>query len=209
MRNERITFITRTAIFSSLAIVLYMIPVLRLALPIFPSFLKIHFEEVPIFIAGFAYGPLSASICIIIKTLVKFTTTSTVCVGELADMLYSFAFIIPAVLIYRKKKTISYALIGLLVGTLVQIIVASFFTTFVMLPFYEFVMGWPENVILDMCKKINPSITSLDWPFLSMVALPFNALKDAIVIAITFILYKRVHILIDKISFGSKKSPQN
>ena len=85
------------------------------------------------------------------------------------------------------------------VATAIQIITASFVTTFVMLDAYSVLYHLPKSVILGMCQKINPAISSLGFPFLLMVALPFNALKDAIVVALTFLLYKRLRILFNRI----------
>ena len=192
-------FITRSAVFAAISIILYLVPYFNFALPIFPSFLKIHIDEVPAFIAGFAYGPLSAVFVIVVKTLAKLPMTSTGGVGELADLIYSTAFVVPAAIYYKKHKTIKGALIGLGISTICQLVVACFVTTFLILDFYIMVMGWPEIVILKMCQAINPAITSLRWPFLFMVALPFNALKDVIVIAVTLLLYKRLHSLIDRL----------
>ena len=193
-------FITRSAVFAAVSIILYIVPYLNIALPIFPSFLKIHIDEIPAFIAGFAYGPLSAIFVIVVKTLAKLPMTSTGGVGELADLVYSLAFVIPAAIVYKKHKTLKGALIGLGISFICQLVVACFVTTFLILDFYMLVMGWPEAVILKMCQAVNPAITSLRWPFFFMVALPFNALKNAIVIALTIFLYKRMHTFIDRLS---------
>lgn len=197
-------FITRSAVFAAISIILYIVPYFNLALPFFPSFLKIHFDEVPAFIAGFAYGPLSAVFVIVVKTLTKLPMTSTGGVGELADLIYSLAFVVPASIYYKKHKTLKGALVGLGISTVIQIVAASFITTFLILDFYMFVMGWPEAVILKMCQAINPAITSLRWPFFFMVALPFNAFKDVIVVIVTLLLYKRMHKLIDRL--GAQKN---
>lgn len=191
-------FITRSAIFAAASIILYIIPAFNLALPFFPSFLKIHVDEIPVFIAGFAYGPLSAIFILVVKTLAKLPMTITGGVGELADLIYSLAFVLPAAIYYKKYRTIKGAVIGFAIAFAIQIFVASFLTSFVMIKFYIFVMGWPESVILNMCQKINPAVTSLSWPFLFYVAIPFNALKNIIVIVLTFLLYKRLHNYIDK-----------
>ena len=190
-------FVTRTAIFAAFSVVLYLVPFLKFKLPIFPAFLEIHLDEVPILIAGFAYGPLSAIIITIVKTLIKLPFTSTLGVGELADLIYTLAFVIPASLIYKKNKSIKGSLISVLLGSVCQIIVASFVTSFGILYFYMYVMGLSEQTIIAMCKAVNPAINSLGFTFLLLVALPFNALKNAIVIAFTFLLYKRLHTFID------------
>ena len=197
-------FITRSAVFAAISIILYIVPYFQIALPIFPSFLKIHVDEIPAFIAGFAYGPLSAVFVIIVKTLAKLPMTSTGGVGELADLIYSIVFVVPASIIYKKHKTFKGAIIGLGVSTIIQIVAASFITTFLILNFYMFVMGLPETTILKMCQVINPAITSLRWPFFFMVSVPFNALKDGIVIVLTILLYKRLHTFIDRL--GAQKN---
>ena len=198
-------FIAKTALFSAISIILYCVPFLKFSLPIFPSFLEIHLDEIPAFIAGFAYGPLSGCVVVLIKTIVKLPMTSTACVGELADLLYSLAFVLPATLVYKKMHSIKGAIVSILIGTVVQVITASLFTTFVMLDVYVWLMPFlTKDMILEMCSKINPWITDLQWKFLIAVAVPFNALKDAMVVVVTLLLYKRLHLLIDKI--GVKKA---
>ena len=192
-------FIARTAVFAAISIILYTVPFLKFSLPIFPAFLEIHLDEIPALMAGFAYGPLSGFLVILVKTVVKLPLTGTAGVGELADFIYSAVFVIPAAFIYKKHRTMKGALISLLVATGVQIVVSSTLTTFVMLDIYSILYHLPKAVILAMCQKINPAVTNLGLPFLLMVALPFNALKDVIVVAVTFLLYKRLRLLFKKI----------
>ena len=192
-------FITRVAIFSAISTLLYIVPYLKFPLPFFPSFLEIHFDEIPALIAGFAYGPIAGFFVILIKTIIKLPLSSTLCVGELADLIYGIALVLPSALIYKRKRNIKGALIGLGVASLIQIILSAFLTTFVMLDFYIFVMGFKEETLLKLCQLANPYISTLDWPFLLMVALPFNAFKDVLIFILTTLLYKRLHILIDRI----------
>ena len=201
LKNTKISvqFISRTAIFAAISIILYTVPYLKYPVFFFPSFLEIHFDEVPVFIAGFAYGPLSAIIIILIKTIVKLPLTTSLCVGELADCLYSLVFVIPATLIYKKHRHFKGAMVGISVGLVAQLIVSSIFTSFVMLDFYMFVMGLSKETILKMCQLANPNVTDLGWTFCFLVALPFNAFKDVLVLVLTILLYKRLHRLLDKI----------
>ena len=196
-----VKFITRTAIFSAISILLYIIPGLKFPLPFFPSFLELHFDEVPLFIAGFAYGPWSGIFALVIKTLVKLPMSNTMMVGEIADFIYSLAFILPATIIYKYKRNFKGVFIGLGVGFISQLVVSSFVTTFVMLDFYMNMMGLPKAAIWGAIRKAGINIASLDWPFLFAVALPFNLFKDVIVIVITLLLYKRVHHLVEKVEF--------
>ena len=201
-KDKHITtrFIARTGVFSSIAVILYTVPILKFSVPFFPSFLEIHFDEVPAFIAGFAYGPLSAFFVILIKTIIKLPITNTMGVGELADLLYSTAFVLPASIIYKYHRNMKGALASLGIATIIQVLVASIFTAFVMLDFYVFMMPVLSlEGILKMCQAINPNITSLGLTFVFMVGLPFNLFKDVIVVLITLVLYKNTHKLIDRI----------
>lgn len=192
-------FIARTGLFAAMSIILYIVPGLTFGVPFFPAFLEFHFDEVPALIAGFAYGPLSGFFVILVKTLVKLPFTSTMGAGELADFIYSSVFIIPAAFMYKKNRSVKGAFIALLISTAIQVLVSSLITSFLMLDFYIFMMGFPKEAILGMCQAANPRITSLGWTFWAYVGVPFNAMKDAIVVLITFILYKRLHRVIDKI----------
>ena len=80
-------FMTRVAIFGAISTLLYIF--IKFPVPFLPSFLEFHFDEIPIFIAGFAYGPLSAFCVILVKTIIKLPMTSTLGVGELSDFIYS------------------------------------------------------------------------------------------------------------------------
>ena len=165
-------FITRTSLFAAIATILYVVPYLQFKLPIFPAFLEIHFDEVPAFIAGFAYGPFSATLVLLIKTLIKLPFTSSLGVGELADLIYGIVLIIPSSIIYKKRRNFTSVIIGTSLGVFLQVLVSSFFTTFVLLDFYMVVMGLSKQAILAMCQAVNPNITNLGWTFFFPLLMP-------------------------------------
>lgn len=189
-------FVARVGVFSAIAAVLYVVPVFSVNLPIFPSFLALHFDEIPIFVCGFAYGPLPALAVIVVKTLIKLPFTSTLCVGELSDLLFSTAFVMPAVLIYQRRRNLKGVAIGFAIATLIQVVVAMVMNVYAMLPFYMFVMGFSEEALLSMCQAANPAITNLGWPYAFLAVLPLNLIKDAIVIAVTFLVYRSLHLFL-------------
>ena len=97
--NNTVRFIVRSAIFGAIAGILYAVPFLSFSVPFFPSFLKFHFDEIPLMIAGFAYGPWVAILATIIRGLIKLPMDigSTMGVGVLADIyglhnFFSFIF---------------------------------------------------------------------------------------------------------------------
>ena len=192
-------FIARTAIFSAFAIILYVVPGLQFKLPFFPGFLEVHLDEIPLLIASFAYGPWCGVASLFIKTLVKLPMTSTMCVGELCDFICSLAFILPSALIYKKHRKFIGAVIALLVGMVSQIFVSGFVVTYIILNFYMKVMNLPEFVIIGMINAVGIKIKSLSWSYMFYVSYPFNAFKDSIVVVATILIYKRLHVLIEKV----------
>ena len=88
-RSNLVKTITRIGIFGGISTILYIVPLFKFPVPIFPSFLEFHFDEIPLFIAGFAYGPLVAFGSILVKTIIKLPFTGTMLVGELSDLLFS------------------------------------------------------------------------------------------------------------------------
>lgn len=190
--------ISGTAIFLAMSIILYIVPIFNISLPIFPSFLQIHLDEIPAFISGFIFSPSSAFIILLLKTIVKLPLSTTMGVGELADLIYSLAFVLPATLIYKRNRSFKSVLIGFSISTLLQLVVSTFMTTFVMLRFYIYIMRWDENVILMLCQQVNKNVNTLSWPFLFYISLPFNLIKDGMVVVITLLIYKRIHKLVEK-----------
>ena len=194
--HKIILFMTRSAIFGAIATILYVVPGLQFKVPFAPSFLEIHLDEIPNFVAGFAYGPLVALTSIFIKTIIKFPMTSTMCVGELTDLFLSIVFIIPAVIIYKYRRKFKWALLGLLVGTILQLFFALIINIYISVPFYAYLFG----LDLSMIQETFPYVTNLDWSYGFYIALPFNALKDAIVVVATLLIYKIMRRTIEKIA---------
>ena len=188
-----IRFIARVAIFSALSTILYIVKVFEVHLPFLPPFLALHFDEIPAFIAGYAYGPYAALIVILVKTIIKLPFTSTLAVGELADFLFSCAFVLPATFVYKKIRNLKGVFIGLGISVVLQVVVAMVMNVYAILPFYIQVMGMTEEMILGMCQKANPSITNIDWSYAFLAVLPLNLIKDAIVIVVTFVIYRGIH----------------
>jgi len=70
MRNKAVSFSVKVAMFSALSIVLYFI---SFPLPIFASFLKIQFSNLPAYLAGFALNPWGGMLVVMIRFLIKLT----------------------------------------------------------------------------------------------------------------------------------------
>ncbi|MDY0345986.1 MAG: ECF transporter S component [Bacilli bacterium] len=202
---DLVRFMTRVAIFGAISAILYIVPFLKFPLPFFPAFLEFHFDEIPLFIAGFAYGPFSAFCAIVLKTIIKLPFTSTLTVGEWADLIYSTAFIIPAAIIYQRRRTIKGVILGFAVGFIVQLVTSLVFNVYIMIPFYMFVMGFPEAAILAMAQAANPAVTNIGWSLGFFAIIPFNVLKNTMVVILTFLVYKSIHRFMAQ--FEQKKLP--
>lgn len=178
--------IARVGIFGAISALFYIIPVPPFNFPIFPgifSFLNVHLDEVPAFIAGFAYGPLAGALVLVVRTLIKLPLSTTGMIGELADIIYSLAFVVPAAFIYQKKRKFSTAIIALLIANVIQITVATLFN-------YLFVY--------DLYNGFYGGLPFSKGDFIAIIP-PFNLIKNAIVIGLTLLVYKSVKRLVEKI----------
>lgn len=191
-----VRFMSRVGMFGALATLLYVIPVFSVKLPFFPSFLSIHFDEIPAFIAGFAYGPLAGFGVILVKTLIKLPFSETLCVGELTDLILSSIYVCSAALIYKKKRNLKGVAIGFAVSTALQVVSAMLLNVYVMIPFYMQVMGFAEGDLLYVMRLAIPAIQNVRWSYAAFAVLPFNLLKDALVVILTFLLYRSLHVFL-------------
>ncbi len=186
--------IARIGIFGALTAILYCVPIFQFKIPsVFPSFLEFHFDEIPAFIASFAYGPWTGFWVLLIRTIIKLPMTSTVCVGELADLIYSLAFVMPATIYYQKQRTLKGACLGFLFGFITQVVVSGVLTCCVMIDFYLFLYkGLTAETLLSSVQAINPRIKDIHLSLTLWGIVPFNVLKDFIVILVTFVIYKNI-----------------
>lgn len=190
-RKKTINKITKIGIFSALSVILYYI---KFNLPaIFPSFLEIHFSMVPALLCTLALGPVEGAIVIVIRFLLKLPSTSTVIVGEIADLIIGLLVVIPAGLLYKFNRTkkggitaISLAcILGILFGTL-----SNIFT----IPLYiELFFGGNVNILVSALSVIpGVNVTNYMSKYLLLGALPFNSLLSILVCVITYFTYKSV-----------------
>ncbi|MCH5171301.1 MAG: ECF transporter S component [Erysipelotrichales bacterium] len=193
-----VRFMARVAIFSAIAAILYCVPFLKFKLPFFLSFLEIHFDEIPAFVASFAYGPLCGSLVLVIKTLIKLPFTSTATVGEWLDLLYGLALILPASIIYKKHRTYKGAIIGIIASIFAQLLVSFICAGTFVINFYAALFHIEPEKILKMGQALNPNVKNIYFSMAFYCFLPFNAFKDAIIAILTILLYPRVRYFTEK-----------
>lgn len=188
-RKYAVFNLTRCGILSAISIVLFYfeIPVV--------AFYKLDFSTIPAILAGFAMGPIQGIVVIVMKNLIHMLNTHTACVGELADIIMSCAYVVPASIIYRRAKNRKTALVSMLVGTSAMIIVSMLVNYFILIPAYKVLMGLTEETIVGMGRAVWSYIDSLPKLVIFITA-PFNVLKGIAISAITYLLYKRVSPLL-------------
>ena len=181
------TMITRVGVLGAIAAVLAYIP----GIPIIPPIYKLDFSNVPALLGGFSMGPLPGLCILLIKDIVSLMNTSSMGVGELADIMTGAAMMIPAAIMYKRDRTLKGALKGLLVGIVAMVAVGALANYFIMIPFYVNVMNMPLETILSMIAQVVPPVDTL--PKLILLATsPFNLLKGAVLAVVTCLLYKRL-----------------
>lgn len=176
--------LTGIAMLSAVSVVLSF---LSFPVPLMPSFIKLDFAELPALIASYAYGPISGLAVCLVKNLIALMKTSSGGIGTLCNFLLGAAFVVPAGIVYKKKRTRSGALIGALIGALTMTVLGLFFNYYIVYPMYTAFM--PMEAIIGMYQAINPKVQNL-WQALIWFNVPFTFVKGAFSVLVTFIIYK-------------------
>lgn len=185
--TEKTSKLTIMAMLCALAFV----SVVAIRIPLIPvvPFLEYEPKDVIIAIGGFIFGPMPAAVITVIVCFVELVTiSSTGPIGLIMNILSTVSFVCPAAYIYKKKHSMSGAVIGMLIGTLLLTLVMVLWN-YLITPFY---MGYPREAVVDL---ILPAF------------IPFNVLKGTINTALTLLLYKplvtalrRSHLLVSSSS---------
>ncbi len=137
-------------------------------------FLKYEPKDVIITMGGFMFGPLtSLLVSVVVSAVEMFTTSETGWIGLIMNILSSCSFSCIAALIYKRRHTVSGAVIGLISGCLLMTAVMLLWN-YLVTPLY---MGCSRE---DVAELLIPAF------------LPFNLLKGGMNTAITLFLYKPV-----------------
>ena len=151
-------------------------------IPFIPGFdfLKYEPKDVLFVLAGFLVGPIESLIIIIVVCFIEMVTVSNSGpVGLWMNLISSICFVLPAALIYRKKKSIPAAVIGLAIGV-VCMTASMILWNYLVTPGY---MNIDQAVVVSL---------------LPTVFLPFNLIKASINMAVALIIYKPISIALRK-----------
>jgi len=186
--NNKVKYITKVGILSSIALALMF---LEISLPIFPSFLKIDLSNIPSLIGGFSMGPVAGTLIVFIKNILHFIIKNdgTAGAGNIADIIVSMSFIIPAALMYKHKKTFKTALLGMIVGIVCAVTASIFTNLYISIPVFSKIM--PIETIIAVMNSANKHIIDLRT-YVLWAVIPFNLLKYTVICLVSLPLYKRV-----------------
>lgn len=172
---------------------------LEISIPFMPPFYKVDFSDVPSFVALFTMGPASAVMVELIKIAIKLVTvgTSTMYVGEFANLIGVALFVAPTWLVYcAGDKTKKAAVRAMAVSVPVRIAFSCCINAFITLPMYAAAMGLSLDEVIVSVSSANPVIHNLPT-FIIMATIPFNLLKNGLNCLAAYFLYSRlarVHI---------------
>ena len=164
-----------------------------LEFPIFPAtpFLKLDFTNVVTLLAGYMFGVGGAFVVELCKQLLIFLTHSdTAGVGQIANLIMTMAFVLPPVIMYNRLKGKKWVAVGMVAGSVAQIVASLLCNRFITFPLY---MGESAVAVFN----------SLWWYIVA-----FNAIKAVAISVLTFVLYKRLEFVLDKMFARRAKQEQ-
>lgn len=186
VKKVNVRYLTVTAMLSAIA---YILMFLDFSVPFMPSFIKMDLSELPALIGSFAMGPVCGVVVCLIKNVLHLFITTTGGVGELSNFILGAAFVLPAGLIYKHKKSRKSALIGSLTGAVFMGIFSIVSNYYLVYPVYYNFM--PEEVILSAYQAIIPSVKNI-LQCLIYFNMPFTVIKGLFSVVITFLTYKHI-----------------
>lgn len=191
--------ITMIGVQSAITIILYYF--VKINVPFFPSWLDLQVSEIPALITSFAYGPYAGSIVILVRFITKLPGTMTLGVGEIADLIFGLALVIISGIIYKKNKTLKGALIGLGIGMGVSTVLACILNWCMLIPAYLYIANFPmESLVEGMSYIGGVNANNFMTYYILIGVLPFNIFRYIIVYILTFLLYKKIHRLLNRLT---------
>ena len=136
----KVRYMAQMGMLAAISVVLMLF---EIPLPFAPAFYEIDFSEVPVRVGCFTMGPIAGAVIEFLKILLNFAVngTDTAGVGEFANFLIGCSLVVPAAMVYKKKRTKAGAIAGMAMGTSFMTVVGGFLNAFVLLPTYAKEIG--------------------------------------------------------------------
>ncbi len=171
--SQKVKRLTIIALFCAMSFIVSVI------LPIKVMFLTLDFKDTISAICGMFFGPVAGLFCAIVVPFIELLYSDTGVYGLIMNLLSSITFVGVSTLIYKYKKTIWGAVVGLATAacaTVAVMLVANLFIT----PYY---MGVTQGAVIELIPK---------------VIFPFNLVKSILNASITMLIYKPVSKVLKK-----------
>ena len=146
-------------------------------------FLKYDPKDIIITLGGLIWGPSTSCLVSVIVSFIEMLTISDTGIWALImNIVSTCSFACTAAYIYKKRRTLSGAVIGLLAGSISMVVIIMLWNYWVV-PIY---MGYPREAVAEL---------------LIPAFLPFNILKAGLNAGFTFLLYKPVTTALRKAGY--------
>lgn len=181
MTKNRTLYLTYTALLAALAIMLSYFPEIPLAF--FAPWLKMDFSFTPMLLAGFTLGPVAGLITMALTNLARLLGSTSAGVGELANVIVGSSYLLPAMILYRARRTQKAALVGMGIGIVLMVIAGVLSNMYILMPFF-----FGEKLAeFDMANYVATGV------------IPFNLVKGGINSLLVYLLYKRLSGLLKNV----------
>ncbi len=194
-QTKKISTHTMTVV-AMLSAIAFILQFFEFGVPFMPSFIKLDLSDLPSLIGAFAVGPVGGVLIALIKNLFHLALTSSAGVGELSNFILNAIFVLPAGIIYKKKKTKQRALWGSILGAVLMAGLSVVTNYFVVYPVYYNFM--PKEAIIAAYQVIFPKVNTI-LECLVVFNLPFTFMKAMISVVITLLIYKPISPILKKI----------
>lgn len=177
-----------------LSAISFLIMYFQFPLPLFPSFLKIDFSDIPAIIGAIIFGPLAGVVIEAFKNLLSYLiqgSATGVPVGDVANFLAGSFFIYGSTFFYHRKKTTQRLVMGMLTGTLLMSILMSIANYYVIFPSYAYFLHFSVAQSVQIASAANHSIHNL-LTLVVLGVLPFNIIKGILIGLIAIPVYTRL-----------------
>ena len=183
LQTNKIKQLTAVAMFAALAYAVHFIHI-----PV--GFLNLDFKDFVMTICGMYFGPISGlAIAVLVPVIETITVGGTGIYGLIMNVISSVTFVGIASVIYRFKKTLSGAVVGLFAAVFAMTAVMMLANLFIT-PYY---MGVDRSEIVSLIPTL---------------LLPFNAIKAVINASFTLCAYKPLTKILKLTGFGKCNSDE-
>lgn len=185
----KVSSMVRVSLLAAISLVLMFFP--KFPFP-FIFFIDLDLADLPALIASIAMGPVFGVVVELFKNLLYLVIkgSSSGGVGEFANFIMGSALVLPVGILMKNNKSNIKLIQGLILGTILMAIIASFLNYFVLIPVYTnlFFDGNIEN-ILGAVSSSN-SYVSGKLSLIIFGVLPANIIKASVVSITSVALYK-------------------